>query len=140
MQVFWFLSKYPPLVRFAIANERPKENPRFRGIRGFPELDLLKHIGEKIRSQILRNGYASIELYAHENDIPKSTLSEIITGKHDPRLSTLAKICAGLDLTLSELFRDPELDTWVREKAAKYGARRSSSGPKGPKSGGGRKS
>jgi transcriptional regulator with XRE-family HTH domain len=103
-------------------------------------LDLLKHIGEKIRTQILRNGYPSIELYAHENDIPKSTLSEIITGKNDPRLSTLAKICAGLDMSLSELFRDPALDAWVRDRAPKYVARRPGSAPRGSKEGGGKKS
>ena len=102
-------------------------------------MDLLQHIGERIRSQILRSGYASIELYAHENNIPKSTLSEIITGKNDPRLTTLAKICAGLDWSLSDLFRDPELDAWVREKAAKYVARRSLSSPKGSKMSRGKK-
>ena len=96
-------------------------------------MDLLKHIGEKIRSQILRNGYASIELYAHENDIPKSTLSEIITGKNDPRLTTLAKICAGLEMTLSDLFRDPALDAWVRERAPDYAARRPTPTAKGSK-------
>jgi len=102
-------------------------------------VDLLKHIGEKIRAQILRRGYPSVELYAHENDIAKSTLSEIITGKNDPRLSTLAKICAGLDMTLSELFRDPALDAWVRERAPKYVAQRSPSAPKGSKESGGNK-
>jgi transcriptional regulator with XRE-family HTH domain len=102
-------------------------------------VDLLKHIGEKIRSQILRSGYASIELYAHENDIPKSTLSEIITGKNDPRLSTLARICAGLDMTLSDLFRDPALDAWVRERAPKYASRRSASASKGLKENGGKR-
>lgn len=127
------------LTSFAIANAFEPENPNFFGIRGFPTLDLLKHIGEKIRARILRSGYASIELYAHENDIPKSTLSEIITGKNDPRLSTLAKICAGLDMTLSDFFRDPTLDEWVREKAPKYVTRRPSSSRKGAKDGGGKK-
>lgn len=102
-------------------------------------MDLLKHIGEKIRSQILRNGYPSIELYAHENDIPKSTLSEIITGKNDPRLSTLAKICAGLEITLSELLRDPAVDIWVREKAPKYSTRRPTSARRGSKASDGKK-
>lgn len=83
-------------------------------------------MGEKIRARILNSGYPSIEIYAHENRIPKSTLSEIITGKNDPRLSTLAKICAGLDITLSDLLHDPAVDTWVRESAPKYIARRPS--------------
>lgn len=87
-------------------------------------MDFLKHIGERIRTRILRSGYPSIEIYAHENQIPKSTLSEIISGKNDPRLSTLAKICAGLEITLSELFQDPGIDQWVRESALRYIARR----------------
>lgn len=123
---------------FAVANFTIWQNPRFHRNQGLPKLDLLKHIGEKIRSQILRNGYPSVELYAHENDIPKSTLSEIITGKNDPRLSTLAKICAGLGISLSDLFRDPALEAWVREKAPKYQARRPSS-HRGTKDSGGKK-
>ena len=68
-------------------------------------------------------GYASIELFAHENRIPKSTLSELLNGKNDPKLSTLAKICAGLEITLAELLRGPEIESWVREGAPKYDAR-----------------
>jgi transcriptional regulator with XRE-family HTH domain len=86
-------------------------------------LDLLKITGERIKALVLRRGYGSIELFAHENSIPKSTLSELLSGKNDPKLTTLAKICAGLELSLSELLRDPEIDTWVREVAPKYDPR-----------------
>lgn len=102
-------------------------------------MDFLKHIGERIRTRILNRGYASIEIYAHEHRIPKSTLSEIITGKNDPRLTTLAKICAGLEITLSELFRDPSVEEWVREKAPAYIARRPSSPRKTIRSAGNKK-
>jgi len=95
-------------------------------------LDFLKHIGERIRRRILDGGYASIELYAHEHRIPKSTLSEILSGKNDPRLTTLAKICSGLEISLSELFRDPFVEEWVRESAPKYIVRRLTK-RKGPK-------
>ncbi|HKP96123.1 MAG TPA: helix-turn-helix transcriptional regulator [Fibrobacteria bacterium] len=86
-------------------------------------MDFLKHLGENIRSRIRKKSAGSIELFAHENQIPKSTLSEILNGKNDPRLTTLAKICSGLEIPLSELFIDPALESWVRESAAKYNPR-----------------
>ena len=83
-------------------------------------MDFLKHLGENIRRRIQQKSEGSIELFAHENQIPKSTLSEILNGKNDPKLTTLAKICSGLEIPLSELFLDPALETWVRESAPKY--------------------
>ncbi len=84
---------------------------------------LLKITGDRIRDMVRGRGYSSIELFAHENRIPKSTLSELLNGKNDPKLSTLAKICAGLEIPLWELLRTPEIDMWVREVAPKYDAR-----------------
>jgi transcriptional regulator with XRE-family HTH domain len=92
-------------------------------------MDFLKHLGENIRRRIQNKSDGSIELFAHENQIPKSTLSEILNGKNDPRLTTLAKICSGLEIPLSELFIDPAIDIWVRESAAKYNPRSRGSNP-----------
>lgn len=86
-------------------------------------MDLLKLTGERIKALVGRRGYASVELFAHENQIAKSTLSEILNGKNDPKLTTLAKICSGLEISLSELLRDSEIDSWVRDEAPKYDAR-----------------
>jgi transcriptional regulator with XRE-family HTH domain len=85
-------------------------------------MDSLQKLGENLRRRI-SNASGSIELFAHENQIPKSTLSELLNGKNDPRLSTLAKICSGLDIRLSDLFADPALDILVAESAGKYQAR-----------------
>jgi transcriptional regulator with XRE-family HTH domain len=93
-------------------------------------LDVLKHFGEKVREKILRKGYASVELFAHENRIPKSTLSEILNGKNDPKLTTVAKICSGLGITLSDFFQDPLLNVWVQESAPAYISRSRSAGRK----------
>jgi transcriptional regulator with XRE-family HTH domain len=93
-------------------------------------LDVLKHFGERVREKILRKGYASVELFAHENHIPKSTLSEILNGKNDPKLTTMAKICSGLEITQSDLFQDPSLNTWVQESAPAYISRKPSQGRK----------
>ena len=94
-------------------------------------MDFLKHLGENIKRRIVdQRGFVSVELFAHENQIPKSTLSEILNGKNDPRLTTLAKICSGLEISLSELFRDQAMDNWVKESAAKYDPRRRNIGRK----------
>lgn len=86
-------------------------------------MELLRIIGARIKKRILGGGYPSIELFAHENGIPKSTLSELLNGKNDPKLTTLAKICAGLEISLSELLRDSHIDSWVREEAPGYDPR-----------------
>lgn len=86
-------------------------------------MDYLQKLGENLRRRILdASASGSIELFAHENQIPKSTLSEVLNGKNDPRLSTLAKICSGLGIRLSDLFADPVLENLVAESAGKYQA------------------
>lgn len=86
-------------------------------------MELFKLTGERIRTFVERRGYASMELFAHENGLAKSTLSELLSGKNDPKLSTLARICAGLEITLAELFRDGAIDSSVREEAPGYESR-----------------
>jgi DNA-binding Xre family transcriptional regulator len=86
-------------------------------------VELLKLTGERIKGLLAKRGHASVELFAHENRIAKSTMSELINGKNDPKLSTLAKICSGLEISLSELLRDSEIDLWVRDEAPKYDPR-----------------
>jgi len=86
-------------------------------------LELLDFLGARIKDRILGSGVRSVEKFALENDIPKSTLSELLNGKNDPRLTTLAKICAGLEISLSELLNEDAIDGWVRESAPRYEAR-----------------
>lgn len=84
-------------------------------------MDYLQKLGANIRRRIVdKSKTGSIELFAHENDIPKSTLSELLNGKKDPRLATLAKVCAGLEIQLTELFADPALGSLVAEATARY--------------------
>jgi transcriptional regulator with XRE-family HTH domain len=86
-------------------------------------LELLEFLGARIKDRILGSGVRSVEKFALENGIPKSTLSELLNGKNDPRLTTLAKICAGLDIPLSELLNHAAIDGWVRESAPHYEAK-----------------
>jgi transcriptional regulator with XRE-family HTH domain len=84
-------------------------------------VDFLEIIGERIRSRIQASGVKSVERFAHENEIPKSTLSELLNGKNNPRLTTLAKICAGLEISLADLLDHESINSWVRESAPHYG-------------------
>ena len=84
-------------------------------------MDFLEIIGERIRSRIQASGVKSVEQFAHENEIPKSTLSELLNGKNNPRLTTLAKICAGLEISLADLLDHEPINSWVRESAPHYG-------------------
>ena len=63
----------------------------------------IKHIRENIRQKIQDAGYATIEKFAYENGLTKSTITRAINGSRNPRLITLIEIANGLDIHLSEL-------------------------------------
>ncbi|MCF0216096.1 MAG: helix-turn-helix transcriptional regulator [Fibrobacteraceae bacterium] len=67
-----------------------------------PEVTIT-HIRENIRQKILDAGYATIEKFAYENGLTKSTITRAINGSRNPRLITLIEIANGLDINLSEL-------------------------------------
>ena len=54
-----------------------------------------------IRSNLKRlilDEYPSVEKFAHEHDLDKSTLSRILGGKREPKISTLLKIAEALNI------------------------------------------
>lgn len=54
-----------------------------------------------IRSNLKRlilSEYPSVEKFAHEHDLDKSTLSRILGGKREPKISTLLKIAKALGI------------------------------------------
>lgn len=65
-------------------------------------------IRTNLRRFILEGGYPSVERFAHENAIDKTTLSRILNGKREPRLSTLIKIAECLNLTLNDFYLIPD--------------------------------
>ena len=67
-----------------------------------PEVTI-KHIRENIRQKIQDAGYATIEKFAYENGLTKSTITRAINGSRNPRLITLIEIANGLNINLSEL-------------------------------------
>jgi transcriptional regulator with XRE-family HTH domain len=79
-------------------------------------LDIVDIIRENLRQRILE-GYPSFEKFAYENAIDKTTLSRILNGKREPKISTLHKIVKSLNLTLNDLYLNGNN---VREKTPVY--------------------
>ena len=75
-------------------------------------------IRTNLRRFILEGGYPSVERFAHENAIDKTTLSRILNGKREPRLSTLIKIAECLNLTLNDFYLTPEAGAASRDSGA----------------------
>ena len=67
-----------------------------------PEVTIT-HIRENIRQKIQDAGYATIEKFAYENRLTKSTITRAINGSRNPRLVTLIEMANALGITLSEL-------------------------------------
>jgi len=68
-----------------------KEDPRIGRIR------------DNVRKEIALAGYGTVELFAHEHGIDKSTLSRLLSGKREPRLSTLFRIADSLEIMMERL-------------------------------------
>lgn len=60
-------------------------------------------IGRRVDFCLRRQGYRSHEEFAHAIGFPKSTLSRLMRGMIDPRVSTLDRLAAGLGMSLVEM-------------------------------------
>ena len=88
-------------------------------------MDPFRSLGQSIKLQIAAKGYATVEVFAHEHSIPKGTLSKIVNGKVDAKVSTLLRISQALGVSLSEFFpAHPVPENWVMERPAAYRAGR----------------
>ncbi len=63
----------------------------------------VKEFGDRLKALIFEQGYQTVEQFAHENAIPKGSLSKILNGKVDPKLSTLVKLATALGVSNSQL-------------------------------------
>ncbi len=53
----------------------------------------------------------TINKLASRADMTQSTLSDLMIGRNkSPKISTLKKICIGLNISLSEFFNDPSIE------------------------------
>lgn len=69
------------------------------------EKDLLIRIGEIVQKKA-RQRYKSNLAFADECNIAESTVRRILLGKQNLSIKLLEKVCAGLDLKLSDLFKE----------------------------------
>ncbi len=67
------------------------------------DLNGLNEFGERLKGLIFEQGYQTVEQFAHENSIPKGSLSKILNGKVDPKLSTLERLAKALDISAGQL-------------------------------------
>jgi transcriptional regulator with XRE-family HTH domain len=89
-------------------------------------------LGARIRICIEKAGYRTVEAFAFEFGIGKSTLSDVLTGKKSPTVSTLARWANALKIPMREFFEDRQLDDWVRETPPDYFHNRGKT-PRSPK-------
>lgn len=75
--------------------------------------------GKAVKNRIMelcnkkRWSYNSLANYS---GIPSSTLKNIISGKSEnPGITTIKKLCDGLEMTLGEFFSTPEFDNLEQE-------------------------
>lgn len=55
---------------------------------------------------------------ADKMDLPVSYFNKLETGKVDPRMSTLHKVCGAMEISIAELFDDPK-DMSLKDKLRK---------------------
>lgn len=89
-------------------------------------LDPLKAVGETIRRQIALKGYPTVETFAHEHAISKGTLSKILNGKVDVKVSTLYRIALALGVGITELLPHavPDMRVMDASRASAYQVKR----------------
>ena len=70
-------------------------------------MDIFETIRKGLAQRIKMAGYKSFELFAHEHSLSKSTLSLILNGKREPKISTLVKIANALETDVQSLLCIP---------------------------------
>jgi transcriptional regulator with XRE-family HTH domain len=77
-------------------------------------LDVAEMIRRNLVFWIRQRGYATDEKFAHEKNIPKSTLSQVKNKIRIPRVDTLDHLARALELPLYALFKvpDPRPSDW----------------------------
>jgi predicted transcriptional regulator len=67
--------------------------------------ELLTVIGQNIATLIKKRGFKSAEDFAWQVELPKTTLSRIIRGKGDARISKLVRIAKALKVKVDDLLK-----------------------------------
>lgn len=78
------------------------------------DIELNKILSDRI--SFLRKEYnLTIEKLAYQSGISKGGLSEIENCKKEPKIKTIAKICAGLGITLDKFYNFKEIKEYVEK-------------------------
>lgn len=70
-----------------------------------PDQELLAVLGRNIEKLIEKRGFETAERFAWVTGLPKTTLSRIIRGKGDVRISKLFKIAKALRVRVDDLLK-----------------------------------
>lgn len=68
-------------------------------------MDLVKRVGEKIRYYRKERGLSQEEL-AYRASLHNTYIGQLERGEKNATIESLAKVCAALDITLSDLFNN----------------------------------
>ncbi len=85
-------------MRFVVYNKT-------RMSKDFSKEEVLKKLGERIKSLRISKGYSSYEYFAYEHNISRAQFGRYERGE-DLRFSTLTKIVKAFDMTLEEFFSE----------------------------------
>ena len=69
------------------------------------EKEYIEIIGKALRNLRKEKTKKSLNLFAYENDIPKSTLSHIELGQNQPGIISLKKIATSYEISLPDLIQ-----------------------------------
>lgn len=85
-------------MRFVVYNKT-------RMSKDFSKEEVLKKLGERIKSLRISKGYSSYEYFAYEHNISRAQFGRYERGE-DLRFSTLTRIIKAFDMTLEEFFSE----------------------------------
>lgn len=85
--------------------QRQKERSHLQGKSDYEAMMVMLRKNIKHRSRQV--GFRTLEEFAHASNIPKSTLSQILNQRRDPKLSTLLKLAESLETSIGGFFLLP---------------------------------
>lgn len=80
-----------------------------------PLHELLKR---NIQGLVRLAGYQSLEQFAHEHELDKSTISRILAGSREPKVCTLEKIRVALGVDWNSLLADQPSELDLKSSAS----------------------
>jgi hypothetical protein len=67
--------------------------------------DFLKRLGKSLEAKIFAKGYLTVEQFAHEHGLSKSTLYHVIKGEINTSVFNLQQYAEALEIPLSEIVK-----------------------------------